>query len=352
VLVHEIMHIVDKHHIRMGNRDPKLWNFACDLKVNNNIESYDYQRDRFFGMASFRKPDLRLQLPKGALVEMPDLGLTRDKCKKMTAEEIYKVLEQNKDAVKDEPQQSWGGEIEKPTNDDGTEMNPEQLEKLSKSIDRKIVQAGIKAKQVGAINQEIQDVLNRVEESKVEWQEAFTFAWQGGDNDSTYTYRKLNKKHLTWNAITPTIVGMSCGDIGVLQDTSASVDKKQRDRGFSEMNALSKDIKPDSITVIPFTSRVDVDGIKRFEKGEEIDSLKINGTGGTRIRPAFKYVDENWQDFNFKKLVIFTDCEIGDYGDEPQFDEPCDIIWICCQSKEKLGSYYLPPYGTTIFIDE
>ena len=76
------------------------------------------------------------------------------------------------------------------------------------------------------------------------------------------------------------------------------------------------------------------------------------GTGGTRIRPAFKYVDENWQDFNFKKLVIFTDCEIGDYGDEPQFDEPCDIIWICCQSKEKLGSYYLPPYGTTIFIDD
>ena len=38
------------------------------------------------------------------------------------------------------------------------------------------------------------------------------------------------------------------------------------------MNALSKDIKPDSITVIPFTSRVDVDGIKRFEQGEEIES--------------------------------------------------------------------------------
>jgi predicted metal-dependent peptidase len=283
---------------------------------------------------------------------MRDLGLDRDKCRKMTAEEIYAVLEQNKDAVKDEPQQPWGGEIEKPTNDDGSEMNQEQLEKLSKSIDRKIVQAGIKAKQVGAINQEIQDVLNRVEESKVEWQEAFTFAWQGGDNDSTYTYRKLNKKHLTWNAITPTIVGMSCGDVGVLQDTSASVDKKQRDRGFSEMNALSKDIKPDSITVIPFTSRVDVDGIKRFEKGEEIESLKINGTGGTKIRPAFQYIDENWQDFNFKKLVIFTDCEISDYGDEPQFDEPCEIIWVCCQSKEKLGSYYLPPYGTTIFIDD
>ena len=127
VLVHEIMHIVDKHHIRMGNRDPKLWNFACDLKVNNTIETYDYQRDRFFGMASFRKPDLRLQLPKGGLVEMRDLGLTRDKCRKMTAEEIYTVLEQNKDAVKDEPQQPWGGDIEKPTNDDGSEMNQLQL---------------------------------------------------------------------------------------------------------------------------------------------------------------------------------------------------------------------------------
>ena len=44
----------------------------------------------------FRKPDLRLQLPKRRFVEMPDLGLTRDKCRKMTAEEIYAVLEQTR----------------------------------------------------------------------------------------------------------------------------------------------------------------------------------------------------------------------------------------------------------------
>ena len=162
---------------------------------------------------------------------------------------------------------------------------------------------------------------------------------------------ELNKKHLTWNAITPTIVGMSCGDVGVLQDTSASVDKKQRDRGFSEMNALSKDIKPDpllSYRLHPELTLMVSSGLNRVRRL----SLKINGTGGTKIRPAFQYIDENWQDFNFKKLVIFTDCEISDYGDEPQFDEPCDIIWVCCQSKEKLGSYYLPPYGKTIFIDD
>jgi predicted metal-dependent peptidase len=343
VVIHEVCHITDKHHLRMGNKDAKLWNIACDLSINNRID----------GLTSFKNPKIRLQLPKGGYLDIPEYGLTRDFCKKASADEIYGVLIANKDTAKDLPQQSWGGKVEQPKNEDGTPMNAQQLEQASKSIDRKITQAGMKAKAVGDVPKDVQEILKRVEEPKVEWQDAFTFAWQGGDNDYTYTYRKINKKHLLWDVVDPTITGLNCGDVGVLQDTSASVNKKQRDRGFSEMNALSKDVQPESITIIPFTSRVDTSGIKRFEKGEEVASLNINGSGGTAIQPAFRHVDQNWHDYNFKKLVIFTDCEINDYGQEPQFDEPCDIIWVCCQSKEKLTKYFPePPYGQVIYIDE
>lgn len=344
VICHEIFHITKKHHLRLGNKDPKIWNIACDLDINNSIE----------GLPSFKQPNLKLALPDGGYFEIPEYGLTSDFCKKASADEIYKVLMDNYDTSKDLPQQSWGGEISEPTNDDGTPMNAEEIEKASQAIDRKIVQAGIKAKKAGAVSDLVQEILDTVQEPKVEWQDAFAFEFTGGDNNFTYTYKRVNKKHLLWGVVDPVIEGLSCGDVCVLQDTSASVNKEQRDRGFSEMNDISKTVKPESITIIPFTSRVSEKGIKTFAKGEEVTALEICESGGTAIQPAFSYVDQIWHDHNFKKIVIFTDLEIDDIGEEPQFDEPCDIIWVCCQSKERLNrwGYSEPPYGRTIYIDD
>ncbi|MBQ8426913.1 MAG: M48 family metalloprotease, partial [Clostridia bacterium] len=37
VLMHEIMHVALRHCIRTGDRDPFLFNIACDIVVNSNI---------------------------------------------------------------------------------------------------------------------------------------------------------------------------------------------------------------------------------------------------------------------------------------------------------------------------
>ena len=34
VLVHEAMHRGFKHHLRQGDRDPQIWNMACDFAIN------------------------------------------------------------------------------------------------------------------------------------------------------------------------------------------------------------------------------------------------------------------------------------------------------------------------------
>src|ERR1700752_1885751 len=38
VIAHEVFHIVNKHHLRRGDRDPDLWNIAADLLVNRLLE--------------------------------------------------------------------------------------------------------------------------------------------------------------------------------------------------------------------------------------------------------------------------------------------------------------------------
>ncbi|MEA2754909.1 MAG: hypothetical protein QOJ54_1198, partial [Aliidongia sp.] len=34
VIAHEVLHVVNKHHLRRGDRSPKLWNVAADLLIN------------------------------------------------------------------------------------------------------------------------------------------------------------------------------------------------------------------------------------------------------------------------------------------------------------------------------
>ena len=63
VLLHEGYHVILLHHIRMGNRNHKLWNIACDYAINN----YIYDHTDF---------------------ELPEGGLWDEKYDHMTAEKI------------------------------------------------------------------------------------------------------------------------------------------------------------------------------------------------------------------------------------------------------------------------
>ena len=42
VIAHEVLHVVNKHHLRRGERDPKLWNIAADLVINTILQGAGY----------------------------------------------------------------------------------------------------------------------------------------------------------------------------------------------------------------------------------------------------------------------------------------------------------------------
>ncbi len=66
--VHEILHLIFLHHLRRGDRDPMLWNIACDLAINPLIlqagfkmpEGYLYDA-RFINMTAEKIYDILLQ---------------------------------------------------------------------------------------------------------------------------------------------------------------------------------------------------------------------------------------------------------------------------------------------------
>ena len=66
VMAHEVLHIVFKHSLRRGSRDPELWNIACDFAINQILV------------------DSEFTLPEGALID--------PQYKDLTAEAIYDRL--------------------------------------------------------------------------------------------------------------------------------------------------------------------------------------------------------------------------------------------------------------------
>ena len=74
---HEIIHIRYMHHLRQGNRDPQLWNIACDIEISN---TYDPEDDVLMESSGMLKGGLNINFKPFA------------EFRGMTAEEVYDIL--------------------------------------------------------------------------------------------------------------------------------------------------------------------------------------------------------------------------------------------------------------------
>ena len=82
--LHELFHKIMKHHLRIGNRNPTIWNFACDFVINPKVEELSYHGQHG---------------NKSHVITMPKGGLYDPKYKGKTEEWVYNDLEKNYDVV-------------------------------------------------------------------------------------------------------------------------------------------------------------------------------------------------------------------------------------------------------------
>ena len=98
VIMHEILHCLNNHHERMGNRDPYLWNVACDYAINPLL------------LNEKNEPLEGLDFPRDAKGQKE--GLFESKYEGMKAEDIYDdLLKKAKDKGKS-PEDAYGDEME------------------------------------------------------------------------------------------------------------------------------------------------------------------------------------------------------------------------------------------------
>jgi len=310
VKVHEAYHRILKHHLRMGKRDPELWNIACDYAINPIIINSG------------------LTLPDGALID--------SKFYNMPAEKIYDILQSDKkDGGGNSPQpQEWGN-----VQDQGSDMSEDQIKAEEATINAQVVMAvNSMKKEAGKLPSDIQEIINEMKRSQVDWKDVLR-RFIGGDQPEGYSYRRPNRRQWYLNeVITPISNKIGCGDIVVGIDTSGSVSSKELSHFLGELNAISNMSGAESVTII--TCDADIQDVIRYEKGEQIETIECKGRGGTRVKPVFDYIAEN--NLNVDNFIYFSDMGIFDYPDQ---DLGYPILWVSSDIRAKDA-----PIGETTYL--
>tara|TARA_Y100000015_G_scaffold42045_1_gene48966 strand:- start:41 stop:1051 length:1011 start_codon:yes stop_codon:yes gene_type:complete len=309
VMAHEVLHIVFKHSLRRGSRDPELWNIACDFAINQILV------------------DSEFTLPEGALID--------PQYKDLTAEAIYDRLPQD---AKEKYGNAVIGEVKDAKKDDGNDMSQAEVKQMEADIDAKIMMAATGAKTVGKLPASIKALIDEMERSQVDWRDVMR-RFIGGDQPDDYSFRKPQKKmyHMT-GIISPSIEKIGAGDVVIGIDTSLSVCKRELSFFLGEINAISEDLKPRSITVITCDARVQT--VTRYEQGEEIQMIEIGGRGGTLVKPVFDYIEEH--QLPVDNMVYLSDLEIFDYPEHPPH---YPTLWVSSSMRSDPA-----PWGDTTYL--
>lgn len=310
--LHMTLHCIYRHLFRIGNRNKRLWNLACDIAVESVIDGMEY-------------PCVKMRLPAARDLFYHRL---RDGCKILTCDLIFAFLEKSD---MDEAELA-ALESEFLVDDhnywyrDGNNRRRSQSEQKWEDISQRM-QTSMETVEKGA-GHENESLYQTVEV----------------ENRERYDYRKFLRRFAVYkeelqidpddfdyNIYTyglsqygniPLIEPLEQRELKKIQefviaiDTSFSCSEEQVKNFLQEtcQILLSSEsfFQKVNIRVIQCDNRIQKDDriVSYDEMQDYINHLEIKGRGGTDFRPVFQYVGElieKGEFANLKGLIYFTD---------------------------------------------
>jgi len=293
VLAHEVLHVIFKHCLRTKSNLEK-WNYACDIAIN------------------------RILIEEG--FKLPENGVIGDeKYRGWNAEKIYNDLE------------SWEmpnwGLLEQTKGKGGKSLSDAEIKQFEADLNVKILMAHETSKSIGKEpGSLIGELINQIKKPQIDWRDVF-YRVIGGDQPDDYSWIKHNRKIYYMQGIyMPSVQKYGVGDIIIAIDTSGSVSNKEMEYFLTELNSITENYKPRSVTVIQCDSKIQK--VDTYFPGEIIDSIECRGRGGTDCFPVFDYIEkENLPCDNF---VYLTDLEMYRFPRRPEYP----VLWVTTHSEE------------------
>jgi predicted metal-dependent peptidase len=312
LLMHEILHIANMHHIRRQNRDGERWNYAADLVIN----------------AVLRR----------AGVTLPDGGLDNDAYGDFSVEHAYSTLPEGGGGGgggggnEFEPDWNWGGVEDAP--DTETE---EQRQQAEDDVRLDVIQAANTAKIMGKMPIGLDRLIDSLRESKMPWRKILARFFRATAKDDE-SWQRPNRRYLANEIFLPARHSEAMGPLVIGVDSSGSVQASELAMYFGHINSILKHVKPESIHVVYCDAEVNnVQKLTVRDLPLKASSFKPKGGGGTDFRPVFDYVKQN----NLKPSVLLYLTDM--YGSFPKVAPSYPTIW-CATTKE------IAPFGKTLEI--
>lgn len=313
VLAHEVLHITNLHHTRREGRDHQLWNKACDYAINPLLV------------------DSGLKLPEGALLE--------DAFRGKSAEEIYRILEQDNQGGGQGGQQGQSGDQGEPNGgmgevEDAPAQSQQEMERIEAETRQEVAEAAQVSRMAGNLPAGLERMVDEVLNPKVDWRETLArFLVDIAHND--YSWSRPNRRYAGSGFILPSLYNVEMGQVVLMVDTSGSIDRNLLNKFAAEMqDACSLFHSPIKVLYVD----TEVAGEQDIDPDAPV-KLEPRGGGGTDFKPGFKWLEE--QGIEPKAVVYFTDMECHSYPDEPDFP----VLWA------RTGKYGKAPFGEIIDID-
>jgi predicted metal-dependent peptidase len=306
VLRHELWHVARLHMLRAGNRDPEVWNQACDYIINNDLKKE--QCDFSFG------------------------GLVDSQYDDMAEEDVYdQLMAQHNGAIPNFG--AWGAGM-------GTDMVP--LDNAQKNqVIQKVVTAVQQAKLHGAgqVPGGITEMLDQFLKPVIPWQTVLQ-RWMSEMLEEDYTWAKPNRR---FQDIYLPGRKMEMGRLENLWwyiDVSGSITTDHAIRFKSELKFVKDTFKPEKLSVAQFDTAIQRTDV--WEEDDEFEKLEIIGRGGTSLDCVARHMLEEKP----TAAIIFSDMECSPMDPTGLQDIP--ILWVCLPSRHG----HKPVFGDVVEIQE
>ena len=335
LVLHEVMHNVYNHGIRLGFRDHTTWNEAGDYVINDDLIQRGFK------------------MPKDGLHDVGYRG--------MSADEIYEDLISKKDKGQSNAPAPWQ-DIKAPPDSQQGDGTPDpngngqggqgqnqglggvqaptaqEVEDHNKNLLTQATQASqMSGDKAGTVPGSLERTLEEMLKPKLPWNKILAkFLFSLNKND--YSWRKPNRRFISQGIIMPSLHSEGVGRIDFAVDTSGSVSESDFNRFISEIGYVFKTFNPKEIGVMQFDSVLQSND--KCCSVQDFLKIKFSGGGGTRIEPVLEVFKDN----DAKALIILTDGYLY-HGEELDPKKP--VIW-CIYDNPR----FVPTFGTAIHFDK
>jgi predicted metal-dependent peptidase len=335
VFIHEILHVILKHHLR---------------QELNPI--YKEQHGKFNRAADYALNPSVLRCPGTDLP--PNVCLDLERWPDSLAEEIFPDLPgEGNDTLRGKKGE---GTITGTSEDIGEvrpykkgKATPAERAQVANEVDQWVQAAAMKAQGVGAMTDQTKGFIKKVLAPMVHWQDELQLMVEDMCKDD-YTWKRPSTRYTQQGIYMPSMHGEHMPDLVFFIDRSGSLTKHHLTQIMAEVRSIIELFK---VRVICVYWNTEYTHHEEFLPEDILSAdwgLEVESGGGTNFANCWDWLDEQ-DEIDPEGIVFFTDFECRDW---PMEDPGVPVIWA--QVPGFNGSYirhydsYMPEYGSRVTI--